>query len=445
MSARTGRAFGAALAALLTIAAAPAEPESRLEQYQRLRREAGAAVQAGDLAKAEQALEAALALYPSVPGSLIRLARVEAAAGKPQEAVAHVAAYADMGLTMDISRDPALQALADRPDFAPIIARLKANAAPLRETFMAAELTPAGGVFEGIVGYDKGFLVSSVAARTVLKMSSQGEVTTFLAPDDDTGGLFGMAIDKASGTLWIAESRGPGIPGSSGEARTGLLKVSLAKRKVVARYLLPDDGVRRQLGDVVIGEDGTVYASDSIGAGLYRLTPGAVKLELFVQSRDMASPQGMAMCRDARAMVVADYSTGLHRIDLDTGEETLVGGVTMGLAGTDGLLRVDYSFESGLIARSNPPVPMDLVATQNGVSPERVLYLHLSPDCRTLLGGSVLTQAQPGQQDMTLAAQLSDAIGFIGSSGWANYGEDGNPTTATPSPGKLFVVSIPLP
>ena len=439
MSARTARTALTALAAIFLIAAEA--PETRLEEYQRLRREGAAAAQAGDLAKAETALAEALKLYPDVPGSYIRLARVQAAAGRTEAATANLATYAAMGLWLDLSRDPALQALADQPEFAPVMARLKLNSQPGQETFAWARLEPGGGVFEGIVGYEKGFLVSSVASRTLLKVSGQGEVESFLAPDDETGGLFGMAVDRSADTLWVAESRGAGIPGSAGEARTGLLKVSLSKRKVVKRFLLPQDGVKRQLGDVMIDRDGTVYASDSVGAGIYRLKPGAPKLELFVQSRNMASPQGMAICPDAGAMVVADYSTGLHRIDLRTGEETLVGGLMMGLAGTDGLLRVDYTFEGGVTGRGErKPMPMDLVVTQNGVSPERVLYLHLSGDCRTVEGASVLTQ---GQRDITLAAQASGVIGFIGSSGWAAYDGDGKPTTETPAPAMLFVVDIP--
>lgn len=439
MSARTARATLTALAAILLIAAGA--PETRLEQYQRLRREGVAAAQAGDLARAETALAEALNLYPDVPGSYIRLARVQAAAGKTDAALANLAAYAGMGLSLDVSRDPALKTLADQPEFAPVMARLKRNAQPGQETIVRARLEPGGGVFEGIVRHEKGFLVSSVASRTLLKVSGQGDVETFLAPDDETGGLFGMAIDRSADTLWVAESRGAGIPASEGEARTGLLKVSLSKREMIARVLLPQDGVKRQLGDVVIDRDGTVYASDSVGAGIYRLKPGATALELFVQSRDMASPQGMAICPDAGAMVVADYSTGLHRIDLNTGEETLVGGPAMGLAGTDGMLRVDYAFEGGATGRGERrPMPMDLVVTQNGVSPERLLYLHLSQDCRTVEGGSVLTQ---GQRDVTLAAQASGVIAFIGSSGWAGYDGDGKPTTETPAPAMLFVVDIP--
>lgn len=442
MSARTARAILTALVAVALMAADA--PETRLEHYQRLRREGVAAAQAGDLPRAEAALAAALRLYPDVPGSYIRLARVQVAAGKTNAALASVKAYAGMGLTLDVASDPVLRLLLDIPEFAPVAALLKSNAEPGRETSQLARLEPAGAVFEGVVRYEDSFLVSSVAARTLFRVSDQGAIETFLAPDDETGGLFGMAIDRPHDSLWIAEAREAGLPGSTGPARTGLLRISLSRRAVVARYSLPDDRVRRRLGDVVLAEDGTVYASDSVGAAIFRLKPGATTPELVIQSRAMASPQGLAICADGKSLVVADYSTGLHRVDLVTGEEALVSGPSLGLAGSDGVLRIDHSHEPGATGRaSRHPAPMDLVVTQNGVTPERLLHLRLTRDCRAVLDASVLTQGRPGHRDLTLATQSADRIVFIGSSGWADYGDEGRLATPSPGPGALLLVPTP--
>ena len=441
MSARTAKGFGAALAALVLIAATPAEPESRLQQYFRLRGEAGEAAKAGDLATAEARLEAALALYPTSPGSLIRLARVEAAAGKPAEAVAHLATYAELDLTFGVAGDPALKALADRPDFAPVAVRLAKNAQAVGAVEPIAVLEPAGAIFEGIVRHGDGWLVSSVAGRTILTVSPDGAAKPFLTPDAETGGLFGMAVDARKGVLWVAEARGPGIPGSTGAARTGLIQVSLKDGRVLARYLVPADGDRKhQLGDVALGEDGAVYASDSVGATIYRLAPGSLKLEPFVTSREMASPQGMAVCPGADALVVADYSTGLHRIDLRTGSETSLGGKwTVALAGTDGLFITPYSFA----VRNAWPHPVAVIATQNGVSPQRVMFLRLSPDCRELEDAFVLAANHAALDDPTLGAPAPGGIVVIGSSGWAGYDGDGKPVAGAPTTAKLL--SIPLP
>jgi hypothetical protein len=438
MSVRTASRIGAALAALvLTAAAAPGE--SKLEQYFRLRQEAAKAAQAGDLATAETTFEAALALYPTAPGSFIRLARVEVAAGKPDEAIAHLAAYARLGLAWDIAGDPVLKALVDRTDFATVAARLKANADPVGAPQEIATLGPAGAVYEGIARVDGGWVLSSVAGRSLLRRGEDGQLGTLLSPDDETGGLFGMAVSADGKVLWVAESRGRGIPGSAGEPRTGLLKVSLPGGRVLARYFVPDDGKRHQLGDVTIGEDGAVYASDSVGAVIYRLKPGELKLEPFVVTREMASPQGMAICPGGAAMVVADYSSGLHRIDLKTGALTPVGGMRAAMAGTDGLFRIQHDF--GMPNAS--PLPVALVATQNGITPARVVMLRLSPDCDELEDLTVLASGHPGMGDLTLGAFGEGAVIFIAGSGWAGYDGDGKAVAGEPREARLLLLPPP--
>lgn len=430
MSARTGKALGAALAALLLIAAAA--PEGRLAQYQRLRAEAGAAVKAGDLAGAEAKLEAALALYPAAPGSLVRLARVEAAAGKPDEAIAHMKAYADLGLAGDVVGDAALEPLATLPAFAPVAARLAANATPKGEPFEVIQPGKAGDIWEGVVAVDDGWLISSVTARTIVRATEDGSLAPFFEPDAATGGLFGMAVDRRGKALWIAESSGPGIPGSTGARRTGLLKLSLKDGKVLGRYPAPADGKPHQLGDVMLAPDGTVYATDSIGAVIYRLRPGGAALEAFVASGEMASPQGMVACPGA-AMIVADYTTGLHRIDLKTGADTLVGGTDrVALAGTDGL--------SSFPRRG---AGVSLLATQNGVSPQRVLGLRLSRDCRSLLDAEVLASGGTDLDDLSLGAASKSGVVVIGSSGWAGYDGEGRPVQPTPRAARLLFVPLP--
>lgn len=433
------RSVGAALAALFLVAAAAAPAESSLEQYFRLRKEAAEAAQAGDLATAETKFEAALALYPAAPGSFIRLARVEVAAGKPQEAVAHLAEYARLGLAWDVGGDPALKSLIDRPDFVPVAARLKANAEPVGAPQEIAGLGDGGEVFEGVIHVDGGWVLSSVAGRSLTRRTEDGQLETLLNPDGETGGLFGMAVSADGKVLWVAESRGPGIPGSTGAARTGLLKVSLPSGRVLARFFVPEDAKKHQLGDVVVDTDGTVYASDSVGAVIYRLKPGAAKLEPFVVTRDMASPQGIAICPGGAAMVVADYSTGLHRIDLKTGELTPVGGMRAALAGTDGLFRIPHDFNM----RNASPLPVALVATQNGVTPGRVLFLRLSPDCDELEGLTVLAAGHPGMDDMTLGAWGEGAIVFIAASGWAGYDGDGKPVPGEQGPARLMLIPPP--
>jgi hypothetical protein len=424
----------ATLAIGLTGAAAP---ESRLESYFRLRQEAAAAFRDQDLIKAETLLEDALALYPESPGSLIRLARVEMAAGKPAEALAHLTAYADLGLTLDVARDSLLAPLAEAPDFAPVKARLEANAAPTGAVTTIATLDRPGAIFEGLAWDGASWLVSSVTDHTILRVRD-GKPEPFLKADG-IGGLFGMAVDLSAGVVWAAEANGPDIPGSTGPARTAVLKISLADGSLIARYPLAEDGKPRQLGDVTLGPDGTLYASDTIGAGLYRLKPGAAALELLLQSSEMGSPQGMVACgRDS--LIVADYTTGLHRIDLAAGTEAPIGGARAALAGTDGLFRVAFDFQMA----NRSPLPLALMATQNGVAPARVLLLRISPDCQNLEDWTTIASGHDALDDMTLGAEGPSGPVVIGGGGWSGYGPDGKRREgAAPGPARLLGLGPP--
>ncbi|HYE44400.1 MAG TPA: tetratricopeptide repeat protein [Caulobacter sp.] len=402
------RAAGLTLAAVLCLAAAA--PESRLAQYFRLRREATTAAQAGDLATAEARLEAALALVPQSPGVLIRLARVEAAAGKPQEAIEHLRDYGNLDLSWDVAADPGLKGLMNRPETAPLAEGLLANGRLEDPVEVVAKLPAGTGINEGLVVHSGGFLVSSVTGRGIVRVKG-GATTPFFQPDEATGGLFGMALD--GGNLWVAEAAGPGIPGSSGPARTALLKIALNDGRLLARYPVAEDGGPHQLGDVLV-VDGAVYASDARSGQVWRLPKGGATLEEVVPKGQLGSPQGMAVCAPG-VLLVADYTIGLHRLDLVTGALEPVAG-HFASVGTDGLFAIP-DFHPGR-KRSV------FVLVQNGLSPERVIYLGLDEDCRQMgFVGFLVNASLMG--DLTLGAVDGGGFVFLSRSGWSAHDGEG--------------------
>ncbi len=105
-----------------------------------------------------------------------------------------------------------------------------------------------------------------------------------------------------------------------------LVEIDLAEGKVLRR--LEAKGAKL-LNDVAVGEDGTVYVSDTLGSAIYRLAPKAKRLEVFMKGPELESPNGLYVRRGrlyvaAWGLAAEDLSTKtpgrLYSIDLETRE-----------------------------------------------------------------------------------------------------------------------------
>ena len=274
-----------------------------------------------------------------------------------------------------------------------------------------AEIPRTDFLAEGVAVTPKGaILVSGVQGRTVLQLAGHGFKPWLKG--QSTGGLFGMAVDARRGRLWVSETAGDQVPGSTGPRVTDVLEARLSDGRILARHMAPQNGKPHWIGDLVAADDGTVYASDSVNGEVYRLKPGAAgDLERLAQT-GLKSPQGLVVGADGHSLILGDYSTGLHRVEIATGEvgPTLPGGGAE-LRGLDGLKRYGR----------------DLIGTQNGVAPQRVIRLRLAPDERSVEGVEVLARGPAVLEDVSLGAVDADRFVFVARSGWAAFGDDGHP------------------
>jgi sugar lactone lactonase YvrE len=407
------RAPATALLALLACAA-PAIAETQLQAYTRLRAAAAAASKAGDHALAEQRLNDARAIFPNHPGALVMLARAQAAQGHAGEAAATLDRLAREGLAYDVAADPALKAVAEAPAMAPVLARLKANGGPVGRLARSLQLAGGGRPVEG-VAYDaasRRLIFSTVGGGRLMALEADGRARPFGAFQAQ-GGLFGLAVDAQRGALWATEASGPKLP-AGGPPATALVRLDLKTGALVERYGLAGDHL---LGDLTLGPDGTVYASDgSDGGGVYRLKPGAKTLEALVAPGELGSPQGLAVVDGGRALIVADYASGLHRIDPATGAMArLAEPEAVTLTGIDGVVRDGAG----------------LIVTQNGNAPQRILRVRLADHGRRIAGVEVLL-ANPGlpgeAPDVALGAVAGREFVFVARSGWAKADGEGRLT-----------------
>lgn len=427
-------ALPAAGAAAQDPAAVAASAESDVQAFRRLRTEAVAAAGADDLATATSRLAEADARIANHPGLILMRARVAAAAGQPDEALAQVRRYARGGLVFNLAGDRALSALADAPGYAEAVAAIEANRAPVGADRLTEIARIDGSVIVESLIRDEArgrWLVSQVRGRTIVALADDGTVSAFLGPSPETGGVLGMAIDAGAGILWAATSPlAPAVHGLAADAvrpAPGLLKIDLATGAVLARLAAPSGPPERGLGDIVRGPDGTIHVADSVTGELLALRPGATALDVLLPAGTLASPQGMVVSPDGAALIVADYSSGLWRIDRATGAaQRLSAPADASLIGVDGLTtdgHVLYGF-------------------QNGVAPQRVLKLTPDAGWRSILVAEVLAANLPIIDEPTTGLVRNRELVFVSRSQWSDFGGDGAQTTATPAP--AVIARLPL-
>lgn len=272
---------------------------------------------------------------------------------------------------------------------------------------LAQALTVAQGPFvaEGLaLSADHELLVSGVYARTVVEIHD-GKPRGFLKAGKfaPVGGLFGMASDPARNRLWIAETSGPSVPGSSGARRTGVLEVELSSGKVLARHLAPASAEDHFIGDVMVTRAGEVYATDGAGGVLYRLSRDSKQL-VVAATTDLRSLQGVVEAGDGLSLIVSSYGQGLHLFKGATFSQ--IRGTPKGI---DSVARCGDT----------------LIVTQNGTDPYRILQLTLSADETSVEDTTVLASGPPAATDISLGLVKDSEYIYVRTSQWSSFDEKG--------------------
>ncbi len=379
---------------------------------------------AGDTSgAAHQALRATTA-WPLQGGYLVPAARLNALAGNTAEALGLLSQATTMGFAWNAAH-PAFASLAGTAEFVTLRAGAESNATPMVNsevlwTLADSTLHPEGVAFDPTTGR---LFVSSVRHAKVVVLGPDGRARDFTSPDAKLEATFGLAVDERRQLLWIATSRTPEEasitdPRGSGAAVVGL---DLATGRVRERWTVADTTLPHLLGDVVLAPDGSLWATDSRTSALYHIIPngqGGALSPHELHASDWASLQGMAFDPDGRTAWLADWTTGLYRLDLNTNQVTPVENPAEDfMLGIDGL----YALAGG-----------DLVAIQNGLSPARVIRVTLDESGERVKAIRVLDRHLPIAEEPTLGVMVDGALVYVANSPWEYY-TDGHPV-----PGAAF-------
>lgn len=354
---------------------------------------------------------AAFELDPDDALLLYILAAAEARTGDAAGAAKHLGRLLDRKIGWDRGDD--LAEILDRPETQPALRRLAALRAPVSHSTPGFRLEEKDLVPEGIA-YDpktRAFFVSSVHHRKIVRRGADGRVSDFVPEArDGLEAVLALRADPRRGMLWAGAAALPEMRGwtEAADGSSSLWAFDLATGRFLRRVTLAagnENGEKQKhaLNDLAIAENGDVYATDSLGSGVYRLRAGADALETVVPPGVFRSPQGIGFTRDGRSAYVAEWGEGIWILDLTTGRrEPLSGPEDVPLSGVD-----------GLVVRGD-----ELVVTQNGISPKRVARLWLDAAGRRVLRGEVLEMNTPDLSEPTLGVLVGDDFYYVANSQW---------------------------
>ncbi len=276
--------------------------------------------------------------------------------------------------------------------------------APVEVAFTIPDphLVPEGIAYDPV---DEAFYVGSTNLRKIVRVDADGQARDFVGPaDKGLWGVLGLCVDPSRRVLWAASSHaGVGMPmqdmDAEGVGSAGIFKYDLTSGALIKRYLLSSDGRSHFLNDLTVTGDGTVYATDSDGAAIYRIDGERDTLELFAAPAQMPWPNGITWSEDGGVLFVA-LDGRIGRIDPDEGRVRYVELPEGVRAFADGLYFVDQS----------------LVAVWPGAEGHGVTRYHLNAALDRVVEVEPLLPTHPAYHQPTTGAVVGDAIYVIANS-----------------------------
>jgi hypothetical protein len=390
---------------------------------------AAAAYDRKDYSAAKEAVLAALELLPSSPHYLYNLAGLSALTNDSATAYETLREVAAFGVTFPIERDRDLAKLQGAPEFLRLVRLFAANREPRGNADIVAELPGRTGILEGIAFRPRtgDLFLGDVHHRCIWRRDRDGQVFRFSAEDEELLGIFAVAVDEPRNTLWAVTTAVPEMAGFTADQKghTGLAEFNLGTSELRRVIPLPGDGGDHGLDDLTVGPDGTVYTTDAKAPIVWVLAPGSEDFQKIADSPLFASLQGLVLVKGN--LFVADYSNGLFKIEIATGEITeLTPPKNTTLLGLDGLALV----------------PGGIGATQNGIEPQRVVRIAFNADMSQVTAVTILAAALPHLTDLALITLINDRPTLIAGAGWEGF--DPEKAKQPPAhPVRIFQVALP--
>lgn len=376
---------------------------------------ASAALRAGDRTAARREVIRAATAWPTQPTYQWARVVVGLRTADTGLVLAGLTAYADLGLGRDLAADSMLAGLARLPAFREVAARHAANRAPAARSRAVAVLPDSTFFPEGVDADPRTGLmyVASIRHRTIAELTPGGDYIRELLPRGGTGlgAVLGVRVDPRRGVLWATLAGIPQMAGfeASDSATHLLARLSLPEGEITGRWRLPPSPNGHTLGDVAVGPLGDVFVTDSRDPVLYRLAEDGDSLQA-IRHPLFRSLQGVAPAPGGRIVFVADYSHGLLKVDVISGEVARLADAPRSTSlGCDGI-----AWHNG-----------SLIAVQNGVAPPRVMRFELDTAWTRIVRADALDRNSEIADEPTIGTIVNDTFVYVANSQWEKYDERG--------------------
>jgi WD40 repeat protein len=337
------------------------------------------------------------------------LAGAEALLGKKDLSVKWLNHIADFGITMPLAEDKDFESIRNSAEFAAVLKRFEGNLKPTDHSTVGFTIPQNDFLVEG-VAYDplsKTFYFGSILKKKIISMDSKGKVNDFSSSTDSLWSVLGMSVDAKRRILWASSAMMKEL--GNAETKAAIFKYDLSTKKLISRFDLPPAESGNVLGDVIVNSLGDAYTTDSITPAVYVIPHDGKKLELFVGGDLFRSPQGLCFSPDEKTLFVADYVRGIYAFDIKSKSSfKLQPPDSTTIVGVDGL----YFYKNSLIA------------TQNGINPNRVIRIYLNDQLNKIEQVKILESNNKLFDEITLGTIADGNFYYVGNSQFGKYLEN---------------------
>lgn len=380
---------------------------------------AGQLREAGETAKETLVWKRMVALRPQVGALRYELAASYAQQDMKSEAYNTLLELQAAGFANEVEKDQRFAPVSDTEVWQYIVQGFVRNRDAFGEGRVAYTL-PREDLLVESLAYDSTrgrVLVGSVREGKVYAVGEDGSLSAVAEADEANGmwGVFGIAVDTERGVLWVASTAVPHYKGYNAErdlGKAGIFKFELASGKFIKSFLSPVvPGQSFVLSNITVAPDGSVYVVDGVNNVIYQVRDDSFRR--LLQAPHLSGLRGVAVSDDSKRLYFSDVQRGVFGLDLDSGKP------------------FDVSWPKALSLASIESMAWwnnHLVVVQNGLPPNRIMRLKLSPDGRQIVQGHPLEANQPALPLQVGATIGKDAEFFlIGNSQRNQYDRFGLP------------------